>query len=229
VRHCIATIAVVVLGAGGGSAGADYQQWAVRIGMLNGYTPGYSDLDTKFGVREGAQDQHDPDDLWHPVIDQPRIDTAWIYVADRGGNGGWNELTGQYEEYPWPGLKWDRFAPFGPGTEDPHTLRKTWAVEVHAPSVGYTWDLRWQINDWPGWEVPGGPFAVRILPNQIFPDGLELTGCGDGWHWVDGLPQWGQEPQLWLIEAGIVPEPGLTCLAVALALTVAAAIRRQRP
>jgi hypothetical protein len=151
-----------------------------------------------------------------------------VYVADRGGDGGWNEFTGEYEEYPDLGLAIDRRAPYGPGTEQPNVTKRTWAVEVHAPrGPGNAWGLLWYTNTEDGRRLPDYPFVVRILPNETLPDGLDLTGYGDGIHRVLGLPQWGQEPQVWLIEAGIVPEPGLTCLAAALALTVAATLRRR--
>jgi hypothetical protein len=208
----------------------DYQQWFVRMGMYNDYPGGYSDWTTAFGVREESKDRYDSWDLMHLATQDPEHDTAWIYVADRGGNGGWNEDTGQYEDYPRPGLMVDFFAPFGPGTDDPDTLMKVWAVEVHAPNVGYTWRLRWQINlEDPGWWTPDPPFAIRIRPNETFPEGLDLTANGAGYFWITDLPQWGPEPRIWLIEAGIVPEPPFAWLSAALAIGGFACLRRRRP
>jgi hypothetical protein len=215
-------VGVVALGVGA-IGHTDYQNWLVMVGMYNDCPYGYSDWNTWFGVQEGAHDLFDIWDQVHLPIDDPDHDTAWIYVADRGGNGGWNEETGQYEQYPSVGLEADFFAPFGPGTDDPDTLMKVWAVEVHAPNVGYTWRLRWQINLWdPGWWVPDPPFAIRIRPNETFPEGLDLTANGAGYFWITDLPQWGPEPRIWLIEAGIIPEPGLAWLAAAIPLVAMA-------
>jgi hypothetical protein len=223
----IAWIVALVALAAAAAGHTDYGNWAVMIGIYNDHPFGYSDYFSWFGVKPGATDRYGGEDAWHLPIEDPEHDTAWIYVADRGGNGGWNEQTGQYEEYPYPGLRADFFAPFGPDTADPDTLMKVWTVEVHAPNVGYTWRLRWQINqEGPEWWIPDPPFAIRIRPNETFPEGLDLTANGAGYFWVTDLPQWGPEPQIWLIEAGIIPEPGLAWLAAAIPL-VAIALRRR--
>jgi hypothetical protein len=196
--------------------------------MQNAAPYGDSDISASFGAEPSAQDTYEGRDAVHSPIGDPEHDVAWVFVADQGGNGGWNQQTGQYEEYPHPGLLKDMFAPFGAGTEDPARLLKTWAAQLHAPNTGYTWWLIWEINYLdPEWWIPGPPFAIRILPNETFPDGLDLTAQGAGRFVIKDLPQWGPEPRIWLIEAGIVPEPGLTFLAAALPL-VAIALRRRR-
>lgn len=213
----------------GSVVGADgYEQWRFKIGMQQHYGGWGSDSNNVAGVEPGATGQYEGRDALHPPRGDPEHDLAWIFVADRGGDGGWDEFTGEYEQYPSPGLTGDLRAPYGPGTEQPNVHKRTWAVELYAPNgPEYTWDLYWEINLYDGYRLPEYPFVLRILPNETFPEGLDLTSYGDGDHRIRDIPQWGPEPRLWLLEGVIIPEPGLTCLAAAIPLAFAA-LRRRR-
>jgi hypothetical protein len=209
-------------------AGADgYEMWSFRIGMQQDHIPWGSDSTNLAGAVPWSTGQYDGSDASEPGIADPQHDLAWIFLADRGGDGGWDEFTGEYEEYPSPGLMFDMRAPYGPGTEQPNVRKRTWAVELHAPNgPGYVWRLFWEINTRDGYRLPEYPFVVRILPNETFPERLDLTSYGDGVHYIRDIPQWGPEPRIWLIEASIIPEPSLTWLAAAIPL-VAIALRRR--
>jgi len=146
----------------------------------------------------------------------------------------WLVKIGMYNDYPHGYSDYTTFLGVEEGAhdlydsaDDPDTLMKVWAVEVHAPNVGYTWRLRWQINQEPGFWIPDPPFAIRIRPNETFPEGLDLTANGAGYFWVTGLAQWGPEARIWLIEAGIVPEPALTWLAAGVPVLIRLLLRRR--
>jgi hypothetical protein len=234
-----------------GTVQSDMQGWWVKVGLGGNKEPYGLDTDPRIAVYRGSYWDYDAYDAAHPPCLDRRHDLMFSFseqyprvyreeVPHDSGPFHWQHPIGwppPWEpgrgtpDYPRDGLLKDSRAPILAPRQP-----EFWLVDAYAPIGGSTCTLMWTIPE----EFPLGRIEVVLWGNQD----LESAGvCGDlvltdyryRSHELPGISQWGWDLQHnvpivhnWVIQATLVPEPGVGQVAGLLVGVGALGVRRLR-
>lgn len=210
--------------------GVPWRDWLIQIGPdHNTYPGGSNDPWNYFGAMQGSIDDY-PDqwDVVDPLMPEEFWDEHSLGLRFVGDEWGDNPTYPYDPRTGSKGLSWDVRAPYPRGF-------KIWRAELFNPDPGYTYDLVWHLDPFPGFWLQVPPnFAIRLDKDGSFADQppgddprwydlsnyeIDLQpGYGGPDYIIEGLPQTG-EVEIWHIIAGCetrpigVPEPSVACLA----------------
>jgi hypothetical protein len=235
---------------------ADMNNWQIKCGIAGNVYPYGNDFGTRFGVDAAGTFAFDTRDSVHPAIGDPFMDLGFIYkpyqscyTTSPGGftwaTGGWLKKGGvQADTLHGPGLPSVGWPSTGliKDTRKGMTLGvpEYWKVTVQAPQEGNSIWFEWSVGQEAGLQIPlDGSVYAKILPNVDLPNGLDLLANGAGSWKSQVFPQFGLlyddngDPtgpvqHTWIIEAGIVPEPGTYMMMAGVLLGLGGMIRRRK-